>query len=364
MELIQTLRGIADLQRQYSSENTPAMKRRGQLIRRELPEALREFWATFEAALGRFASDMSVEGSDGIGRKTQAPWVRIYSRELSPSATTGYYMVIHFSTDGSLCFVTVGCGGSRWDSEKGDLYFYSDTELGRKIDWARQMLKRSGKDVRYFSDQIAIGSKAALPKQFEKATILCKTHRVREAQTEDVVRSVTTALEMLKVLYERHSENSDSSTSESISAQVEGLANPNKAGNRQGYGLTAEERKAIELRGMRVTAEFLKAKGYRITDTSAKKPFDFLAKKGDEEIKVEVKATTSPEIDAILMTKGEVDLHQNEAGFTALALVSAIQFSERGEDPQCTGGELEFIFPWDITEWALSPKAFEVKRIT
>ena len=61
-----------------------------------------------------------------------------------------------------------------------------------------------------------------------------------------------------------------------------------------------------------------------------------------------------------MMTSNEVNLHKNEAGTTALAIVSEIKFKERGANAECTGGTLEYMYPWDIEEWNLEPKAYLV----
>ena len=98
--MLEEIKEIARLQQLYSSDNTPEMKQRGVFIRSELPNALKKHWNQFTDSITKFSKDLSIEGSDGIGRKTQAPWVRIFSKELSPSATIGYYLVIHFSTNG------------------------------------------------------------------------------------------------------------------------------------------------------------------------------------------------------------------------------------------------------------------------
>ena len=62
------------------------MKKRVDIIRRVLPVELKELIAGVDAPLGIFSNDLSLEESDGIGRKTEAPWVRVYSRAKSPSA--------------------------------------------------------------------------------------------------------------------------------------------------------------------------------------------------------------------------------------------------------------------------------------
>ena len=113
---------------------------------------------------------------------------------------------------------------------------------------------------------------------------------------------------------------------------------------------------------MSVTKSYLVELGYEVTDTSSKHSFDFLAVKGEESIKVEVKGTTAVEVDTVLMSKNEVNLHRREAGQTALAIVAGILLTERGESARADGGSLEYIYPWDIQLWTVTPLAYTVSR--
>jgi hypothetical protein len=362
--MIPQIQRIAQLQLAYSSSSTPAMQERGVIIRQDLPELLRQHIGAFKANIGRFSDDLSIEGRDGMGRKTEAAWVRLYSENLSPSATTGFYVVIHFALDGRTFFVTVGCGSSKWNSERGDLTPYSDKELAKKVAWARKVLRSAGKDTSEFPDQIAIGSSRALPKSFEKATVLAKALDPATTDVVELVSTICKALQILSVIYEAYSQRADMPTSESMDVDLQSTINPARigGGHRQGYGLTARERRAVELHAMCIARRHLEGLGYRVTDTSANNPFDFLAARSDQTIKVEVKGTSSVDVDAILMTANEVELHTREAGQTALALVSGIVLVRSGDDVRCTGGSLEFHSPWDISRWTLTPKAFAVGR--
>lgn len=125
--MIETLKKICALQPAYSSANTPEMQERGVLIRSTLPSDIREYEAELRAALGPFASEFDTDASDGIGRKTEALWVRIHARNMSPTARDGFYVVIHFAADGSAVFLTVGCGSTVWTN--GELKPVSDAEL-------------------------------------------------------------------------------------------------------------------------------------------------------------------------------------------------------------------------------------------
>ena len=71
--LVSNLLRVCELQKEYSSENTPAMQERGALIRSSLVQDLRDELPSIAPSFGDLAQELSVEGSDGIGRKTEAP---------------------------------------------------------------------------------------------------------------------------------------------------------------------------------------------------------------------------------------------------------------------------------------------------
>jgi hypothetical protein len=359
-----TVRRIAELQLSYSSENTTHMSERGVLIRQTLTQELKEHFDTFKTRLGSFAKDLSIEGKDGIGRKTEAPWVRLYSKELSPSATTGYYVVIHFSIDGQRCYVTIGCASTKWNNESGDLTKHSIDELRKKTAWARDVIEKGNGPSSRFKDKITLGARAALPKSFEDATALAELHYINQFDEQAFLDSINDALSCLRIIYDSTTQLSDLPNSEISESEIEGIINPNRvtSGGRQGFGLNAKEKKQVELRAMNLTEEHLKNLGYSISDTSKNNPYDFLAQKNGEAIKVEVKGTTSSNVDSVTMTHNEVNLHIQEKGKTALAIVSGIKLTNRGENPTCEGGTLEFINGWDIEKWIQKPITYQVFR--
>ena len=111
------------------------MQERGNLIRTDLAQELRDRLRHLGQAFDPLFDDLAVEGSDGIGRKTEAPWVRLYSKAMSPTPREGFYIVIHFSANGSAFFITIGCGNTIWSG--GDLRPISDEQLKAKTSWAR-----------------------------------------------------------------------------------------------------------------------------------------------------------------------------------------------------------------------------------
>lgn len=362
--MIETLRQIAALQPEYQPENTPAMQKRGELIRTTLAAEVRELASTLAPRLEEFGGDFGVDASDGIGRKTEAPWVRFYSERMSPSPRDGFYCVIHFSADGSAFWVTIGCGSTVWNG--GDLKALPDAELEARTGWARAVAADALGSIEPFTDKIALGAKAALPKTFEKATALALRFDPATAQEEAVRAALLQAADYLREIYRAQSVGAHLSPADIAEIEVEAIARPNRsAAAGQGIGLTGPERRAIELRGMALAREWLEGLGYSVKDKSQSAPFDFEATRDGETIKVEVKGTTAPSCSEFFMTRNEVELHRVEQGKTGLALVYGIKLHRDGNGGcEASGGTCQGEIGWDIGLCTLQPVAFRVSRPT
>ena len=68
-KMIPEIQRITELQRPYSSENTPEMKERGRIIRSDLPELLRGSLPALKASIGRFVDDLKIERETVLGAK-------------------------------------------------------------------------------------------------------------------------------------------------------------------------------------------------------------------------------------------------------------------------------------------------------
>lgn len=355
------LEKICALQPKYAWSNTPDMQERGRLIRHELPNALREHLSTLSGAFDTTFDDLAVEGSDGIGRKTEAPWVRIFSKAMSPNPREGFYLVIHFAADGSAIFITIGCGSTVWHG--GDLTAVSDEELQTRTSWARSVVQHRWGTLDPFADEIELGAKAALPRTFEKATAFARRISTADLRDVDLEFFLFEAAKRLGEIYLAQLEKRDMSPGDRDVASIEKIAKPLKRGpNSQGRGLTAAERKVVEHRAMEIATQHLIALGFECQDTSATESFDVLAKRANEMIMVEVKGTTSDLCDSILMTWNEVELHRTHKGLTGILIVSKIRLSHDGDGPSANGGEVEALLKWDIDEWTRKAVAFQVSR--
>lgn len=357
----EALTRICELQPAYSSQNTPEMQERGDQLRHSVKPALEALKYRISPRMGRFGDDFHVDASDGIGRKTELPWVRFCSKMMSPKPTEGFYFVMHFSTDGSAVHFTIGCGSSRY--ERGEFVVLPDREIDRQTEWARGVIREQFGTLSPFDDIADFGAKRPLPKSFERATALSKRVVYDELMTTDLELLIELAAERLAAIYGAQSAGRDLSAADIEEAEIEATIRPvRNGGRRQGYGLSAPERRAVELQAMQIATRHLEDQGFAVYDRSASNPFDLEAVKNGVEIKVEVKGTTSEFADAILMTRNEVNLHRAEKGATCLIVVSSIRLKKSGDKPTAEGGNIEVLMSWDVDEWQLEPTVFRLTR--
>ncbi len=104
--VMEIIRQVLDLQQSWMKDNTPEMNLRGRLIRDVGPEVLK----TLMPAPSTLSFTPSIEGRDGVGAKTRVPWIRIFDKKRSPSATSGWYVVFLFAADGQAVFLSLNQG--------------------------------------------------------------------------------------------------------------------------------------------------------------------------------------------------------------------------------------------------------------
>ena len=192
---------------------------------------------------------------------------------------------------------------------------------------------------------------------------MAKLISVQDLSTADLDSLLLDAAARLNEIYLAQLDQRDVSPGDQAVDEVVAIAKPlHKRNGRQGFGMSAPERRAVEQQAMRLAAEYLVSEGYKCQDTSATESFDLLATKGGQAIKVEVKGTTSDLCDSILMTRNEVDLHRAEKGSTGLVIVSRIKLLREETSLSAAGGLVEAMLGWDIDQWASTPIAFQVER--
>jgi hypothetical protein len=128
----------------------------------------------------------------------------------------------------------------------------------------------------------------------------------------------------------------------------------------QGFGLTAIEKKVVEMHAVRLAIDHLLSLGYsEIEDVGEKESFDILAKSSDKHLSVEVKGSTGS-AKSVILTNNEVNFQIEAYPMNGLFIVSNIELI-RGEQISAQGGDIKFISPWLIDENELKPISFEYR---
>jgi len=126
----------------------------------------------------------------------------------------------------------------------------------------------------------------------------------------------------------------------------------------QGFGLTAAEKKAIELHAVKLAIEHLTMLGYtEIEDVGDRESFDLRALSSEKQINVEVKGSTGA-ANSVILTKNEVSFQKDAYPLNGLFVVSNIELT-RGEKISAQGGDIQFISPWLIDESSLKAISYQ-----
>lgn len=131
----------------------------------------------------------------------------------------------------------------------------------------------------------------------------------------------------------------------------------------QGFGLSAAERRAVELRAMQVARAVYEQAGWEVIDMSSSQPYDLIATKGKDKRFIEVKGTTGEGL-SVILTYGEVRHVRCNAANCALVIVSGIVPKKIAGKWEAQGGAITtHQDPWPLVERKLSPiqYRYEVK---
>ncbi|ANK12762.1 MrcB family domain-containing protein [Erythrobacter neustonensis] len=354
------LREVLELQLDFSSENTPAMERRGQLVRNMMPEELRRWRAVTGSAVLPFKGRLNVQGKDGTGRKTFVPWIRVHSPELSPSAQKGWYVVFLFHANGDGVSLCVSHGSTSFNGR--DFVPRSDEEVAELMSWARGLLgKQAG--LLGFREGVDLGSNFGLSGPYERTTAFSKFYPVEILPgDEQLQKDLEQAVGLLGQLYHAielgRAPEAVAPDIQEAQLQLEAIASPRRSNSRggQGFGLSAAQRKVVEDQAMHLAKGWLKANGYDdIQDVSATQSCDFTASRGGVEHVVEVKGTTAG-FGTILLTANEVELHRVNNPHNVLIVVHSIDLLEMRT--QAAGGIVTAIEGWEVDKAELRPLSY------
>lgn len=357
------LQEVLELQLEFSSENTPAMERRGQLVRNLIPEELREWEAVKGDAALPFKGRLNVQGRDGTGRKTFVPWVRVHSPELSPSAQKGWYVVYLFHANGDGLSLCVSHGSTSFNGR--DFVPRSDEEVSELMAWSHRLLGRQA-ELLGFREGVDLGSSFGLSGPYERTTAFSKFYPVDDLPDDErLQKDLGQAVGLLGQLYHAielgRAPETVAPELQEAQQQLEAIASPRRSrtGGGQGFGLSAAQRKVIEDRAMHLAKAWLEANGYEdIQDVSATHSCDFTATKQGVMHVIEVKGTTAG-FGTILLTANEVELHRASNPHNVLIVAHSIDLMEMRT--QASGGILTVFEGWDVDATQLRPLSYSCK---
>jgi len=186
---------ILDLQASWSSQNTPEMQERGVLIRQAGPRLVKDMLA----GLSSLIPDLAVEGRDGTGRKTRVPWIRVYSKSRSPSATSGWYVAGLFAADGSAVFLSINQGTTSF--EAGGFKASATDLLAARVRWAGGVLGAAIDEAGASIDDIELKDPRGLGAGYERGNV-CSYRFSRDELSDDLFRDhLRTLVGLLQELY-------------------------------------------------------------------------------------------------------------------------------------------------------------------
>jgi hypothetical protein len=188
------MRRVLELQRSYSSRNTPEMELRGRLVRQDGPRAVKRSLTD----LPTLSFKLDFEGRDGTGLKTRVPWIRVFDKQRSPSATSGWYVVYLFAADGSAVYLSLNQGTTT--IEGGDFRSRPHEYLQQRVASARSVLASHGDDR--LLQEIALHDPGGLGPGYEQGNVFAYRYDSEAIPDDETLRGDLRAmLEMLDVIY-------------------------------------------------------------------------------------------------------------------------------------------------------------------
>jgi hypothetical protein len=129
-----------------------------------------------------------------------------------------------------------------------------------------------------------------------------------------------------------------------------------RRGRGLGFQLDQAAKVAVEVHAMNDAAKFY-GDSWNVEDVHGRESYDLVCRRGDQELRVEVKGTTTDGAEVIL-TPNEVE-HARSFEHTALFILSNIKL-ERADDGAvlATGGVRHVLDPWSIDNGTLKPIGF------
>lgn len=129
-------------------------------------------------------SDIIVDGSCGKGQKTDYPWVAIFNKKITRTATKGIYIVYLFKSDMTGFYLTLNQGVTYFDKQfRKDKYIAATKVV--------EYFKGEIADNYFSKDNIILGKgRGTLGKGYEKNTIVSKYYKKNNYTNEEIINDL------------------------------------------------------------------------------------------------------------------------------------------------------------------------------
>lgn len=361
------LQRILDLAPSYTFRPSPAMRERDAScleLRHRLVDVL-----SGDAGLAALDLEAAVGGHQGS--YGPVPWVRVFSRAMSPNATAGIYLAYLFAADGLRAYLSLQQGSS--ELRAGRMRPVSDAGLLRANGAAarssiRELIESplgAGLAVK-----VDLASSHAPVKQYarqrianyEHANILAIQYESRDIPPEDdLLDDLGRMLTLLAALY-GVAVPRDSAVPPIDSAEVKSSSESVDDSDRiQGLLRDTAVRRAVEIYAEDSAETYLTERGWNVQRVGhLKLGYDLeCCNSHGHKLHVEVKGTQSGG-EEVFLTQNEV-MHlyaETECpGQHALYVLSEIEVVGTGKI-DCRGGKRTCLWPWTMDRSLLTPTAY------
>lgn len=320
------------------------MQKRGELIRRDLPDWITSHKDRLQNAIG--TADFFAEGRDGTGRKTRVPWVRFGSRSRSPRATEGFYVVYLFDSNGAAVYLSLNQGTT--DFIGGEFVPKPPEVISTRVAWARSIVEERLNAFGKTQELIELHD-LGLGSGYEAGNIAAIPYALGSIPNhQSLLVDATVLAEALGEIYASHEhqpmpfEQPELREAEAAADRVTGRS---KTGGSAGFRTNSKEIKVIEDHAVATARAYYEKQGWKVREFG--KPFDLRIEKNEEALTVEVKGTTS-DGHGVPLTAGEVRHHADAFPDNALVVVRDIRLQRDPDTPKAWGGRLFELRGWEI----------------
>lgn len=332
---------VLTLQPLWSATTTPEMTRRGLIVRNEMPAQLRVWAESFTQTQG--GELLSVEGKDHQGNRTEIPWVRVFSKIMSPDPQTGWYVVYLFSGLGGACYLALGQGSTSGADQRSRPI----DELNARNEWARAEC----------ADQIAARGdlhekidleprRTSLAKSYEAGTAVAIRYEAGSVPDDAQLQAdLDFMLEMLSRVYAGEaSRGPQNAGASAVSALATGLSMYLIDADEQ---MTQDEIAAFDEFIITEATSYLESLGNEVRLAGGTDPYDLVAEIDGVETYVLVRGSRGAAA-SIELSVEELSFHRHAYPRSALFVVGELQMTSTGGTASVNGGNPSFLEPWAL----------------